>query len=110
MSYPTGRSVDFSPNAFGEATKVGNFISAITYHPTGTEKTVLYSNGITRSVNLNYRNLPSDIFVTDAAGYDLSDLGYSYDSAVNINLISDRMTPSYKPAYGLRWPESLDNS
>lgn len=53
LTYPSGKKIDFAPNAFGQATKAGPYASAATYHGNGQVKSFTYGNGMSRSVSLD---------------------------------------------------------
>ena len=90
MTYPNGQSVDFAPNALGQATKAGSFASGATYYPNGALKGFTYGNGIVHSMTQNARQLP--LVSADSGGTHR--LQYSYDGNGNVDNIYDLDTPS----------------
>ncbi|WP_223276868.1 RHS repeat domain-containing protein [Stenotrophomonas maltophilia] len=89
VGYPGGYSVQQTLNALGQSTKLedGNgalLAGSISYTPSGNVASMLYGNGIARSVQENARQRVSKI--RDGAALDL---GYSYDGAGNIVAIED---------------------
>lgn len=64
---PSGRIIDFSPNGFGQPTRVRyqaigtSYVDAITYHPNGSFKSGIFANGVTRTIEQNARQLTSEI-------------------------------------------------
>ncbi|WP_076543254.1 RHS repeat domain-containing protein [Shewanella sp. UCD-KL21] len=61
LKYPSGRAVDFLPNALGQPTKASegsasatvHYASNIKYHPNGQLKQMKYGNGIIRDISLD---------------------------------------------------------
>jgi YD repeat-containing protein len=84
ITYPSGLVVDYAPDAFGRATKVGTFASNVTYHPSGQLAGYQLANGVVTSVALNQRLLTQGI----RAG-SLVDLTYAYDALGNVTSITD---------------------
>jgi RHS repeat-associated protein len=84
-SYPTGLTVDYAPNALGQATKAGTFASSASYFPNGALKQFTYGNGIVHTLQQNARQLPKR--VTSSGG--VSDLDYVYDVNGNPAIIHD---------------------
>jgi YD repeat-containing protein len=83
-TYPSGLVVDYAPDAFGRATRVGTFASNVTYHPGGQVQSYRLANGIVTNVALNQRLMTERI----SAG-SVVDLTYSYDAAGNVRSIID---------------------
>jgi hypothetical protein len=65
-TYPSGLVVDYQPDAFGRATRVGNFATNVTYHPSGPVASYQLANGVTTSVALNQRLLTQSITAGNA--------------------------------------------
>jgi len=76
--------VAYSPNALGEPTQVSGYASAISHHPNGAVAGYTLANGISRTVQLNARNLPE---VMQDSGV-LRDR-YRYDANGNPSQIAD---------------------
>jgi len=83
-SYPSGRIVDFMPNAFGQATQAGSFASNIEYVPSGSMSQLTYGNGQVYNMIPNQRQFPEQIKVGN-----LVHLHYQYDDTGNIYTIVD---------------------
>ncbi|HJU38079.1 MAG TPA: RHS repeat-associated core domain-containing protein, partial [Tahibacter sp.] len=86
MTYPDGASLDYAPNALGEATKVGNYATQIVTHPNGALGGFVYGNGIAHTTQQNDRGLPS----WSIDGNALSDR-YAYDANANVTSITDQL-------------------
>jgi RHS repeat-associated protein len=92
LSYPTGLSVAFNPNALGEVAQVGSFATNISYHRNGALAGFTYGNNVVHSTTLsdapNTRLLPLrsvDVF----AGSSIVDTTITYDQNANPTLMSD---------------------
>ncbi len=93
MSYPTGLSIDFAPNALGQATRAGNFATGAQYYPNGALKQFTYGNGVVYGMIQNTRQLPQE---TQSAG--VLRYAYGYDANGNVELIYDQTQgPIYSP-------------
>ena len=94
LTYPSGLSVGFYPNAFGQPQQAGSYASSATYHPNGSLAGFNYGNGMIHSRTLNTRGLPSRI--RDRKG-NLSrlDYAYGYDKNGNVTSIADYTSPPY---------------
>ena len=89
LTYPSGLTLAYAPNALGQATKVGAFAGGISYHPNGAVRQYTYGNGIVRTVAYNLRGMPSrqrDAF----AGESFVDDSYDYDEVGNVTDITDQ--------------------
>ena len=95
LIYPSGRSISFAVNALGQTKSVGGFVTNATYHPSGTLDTITYGNGMTYSTTVDDRQLPRDMYVSNANNERLSDLVFSWDKNANITLIQDLVNPQY---------------
>ncbi|WP_235935247.1 RHS repeat domain-containing protein, partial [Undibacterium crateris] len=84
LYYPDGTQIAYAPNALGQATQVGAYASAITYHPNGEVASYRYGNGIAHSVTQNLRGLPATL--SDAG---ISANQYGYDQNANVSTITD---------------------
>lgn len=88
ISYPNGLRVDYQPDGFGRATKVGNLVSNIKYLPNGQIETLNYANGVQYSVRQNLRQLVSQLTLRSSQGA-LYDVSYSYDNSGNLVSAAD---------------------
>jgi len=91
VTYPTGRVIAYNPDVFGRPTSVGQYVTSVTYHPTGEPSTMEYDNGQTTTILLDERRFISSI----QAGINSSTvfLDYAYDNAGNITSTDDRTPP-----------------
>jgi len=93
ITYPSGRVVTLTPDALGRPSRVGNYISAVTYHPSGQWNTLTYGNGRTATATLDPNRLWIDR-LTVGGSSALVDLDYQYDTVGNITGIVNAITSS----------------
>ncbi|MEJ7805154.1 MAG: RHS repeat-associated core domain-containing protein, partial [Telluria sp.] len=84
LAYPDASTVSYTPNALGEATQVGGYASAITYHPNGAINSFSYGNGIAHTLTQHVRGLPKR---SSDAGIVLDE--YAFDQNANVASIVD---------------------
>ena len=92
LIYPSGRKIDFNPNALGQPQQVSygatNYVSNVKYYPNGTLKSVNYGNGIKRDVSLDLTGRISGI--SDSKGTkDSLRISSSYDQNDNLSGLTD---------------------
>jgi YD repeat-containing protein len=86
LKYPDNKTVDYTPNALGEPTMVGQYAKEIKYYPNGAISGFTYGNGIVHTMVQNARGLPErsiDAGVINDA--------YIYDPNANVQSISDSL-------------------
>ncbi|WP_194866990.1 RHS repeat domain-containing protein [Pseudoalteromonas sp. PPB1] len=104
ITYPDDATVEFSPNAFGQATGVkrraaGKFdaftyAENVLYHASGLISSFNYGNGITHRLTLKH-NLMPDI-LEDANGQNtIIKYGYSYDNNLNLTKLIDHTNSAF---------------
>lgn len=94
--YPNGHTVNYAPNALGQATQAGNYARAVSYHPNGALKQFTYGNGLIHTVTQNLRQLPHRKVDCIATGCSTVadkrlDLSYTYDKNANVSAIVDNI-------------------
>jgi YD repeat-containing protein len=89
LTYPSGLAIDYAPDGFGRATRVGSFASNFGYHPSGSLASYQLANGVTTSIAINQRLLTQSI---GAPG--VVDLSYEYDAAGNVMNVDDGIDSS----------------
>lgn len=85
---PSGRLVDYAPNALGQPTQAGDHASGVSYFPNGAIEKLTYGNGIVRTYSQNMRGLPERIRDTHGSSV-VFDEGLDYDQHGNVAAISD---------------------
>jgi RHS repeat-associated protein len=91
-TYPDGMSINYAPNALGQATKVSSATATYAYnaryYPNGALKSFTYGNGIGHTMLQNARGIPDRS--QDAYGStEFLDDSYDYDADGNVAAISD---------------------
>ncbi|WDE00759.1 RHS repeat domain-containing protein [Thalassomonas actiniarum] len=99
LTYPSGKTIDFSPNALGQPRKVGQHVSNIEYFDNGQLEGFDYANGATYSAEQNDRQLHDEDllkvnFIAVAA------LKYGYDDNNNLASIRDEIQPQHSITMG----------
>lgn len=87
IQYPSGMFIALDPNALGQPSRVGSYVSGAEYHSNGSPRRFAYGNGVQFVQELNVRNLPSRI----TASPSVVDLTYAYDASGNVSAILDSM-------------------
>ncbi|WP_226469880.1 RHS repeat domain-containing protein [Luteimonas panaciterrae] len=113
ITYPSGFSIDYAPNALGQPTKAGAYVSSVKYHPNGAIASFAYGNGITHSMTQNIRQLPAKS--VDSGGVLDDDYGYDKNGNVDHKWDNatggasgrtmqydglDRLVQAFSPAFG----------
>lgn len=83
FSDPWG-GIDFLPNALGQPTRAGGYVTQARYHPNGMLASYVLGNGIGHTVQQNVRGLP-ELWEDAGVGRDQ----YSYDLNANVTAIAD---------------------
>ncbi|MBF6025163.1 hypothetical protein IU514_14110 [Lysobacter niastensis] len=100
QTYPSGTTVEYAPNAWGQPTRVGAYASGAAYYPNGAIRRFTYGNGLVHTMTQNARQLPtrssdghglmSLVDGTSAMGSaDVLDLHYAFDPNGNVASIAD---------------------
>lgn len=88
QTYPSGLTVDYAPNALGQATKVGPFAAGVSYYPNGAIAQFTYGNSIKHSLTQNSRQFPARS-LDDYGSSKFIDDTYAYDANANVATIRD---------------------
>lgn len=95
ITYPrSGQVVDYAPDALGKPTKVGSYLTAITYWPSGQFKQLTYGNGTVSNYGQNDRLWPTN-FDTKKASTVYLNSSYSYDGQGNLLSIADTVDSNF---------------
>lgn len=90
--YPSGRRVEYAPNALGQPTRASGFASDVRYFPNGAMARFTYGNGVVHTLQQNVRGLPERS--RDAGSEVVLDDSYDYDGNGNVAAISDGLPGS----------------
>ncbi|MEI1681845.1 hypothetical protein V8P49_11540 [Acinetobacter baumannii] len=89
VTYPqSGTVIDYAPDALGRPTKVGNYVTNISYWPSGQFKQLSYANGTVSNYGQNDRLWPSS-FDTKKGTVAHLNSNYTYDGVGNLLSITD---------------------
>ncbi len=107
ITYPSGRVVTYAPDALGRPTQVTgvlntqttDYVTNITWHPSGHINTLTYANGRTLTQTETPRTWPENKQV-DGIGGAAMDLTYSYDGLGNVTSIVDNQTAGQNKTLG----------
>lgn len=94
MNYPgsvTPLSLTFSPNALGQPTQIGSYVTSVLYEPNGGVKQIVYGNGRTTTMTQTDRLFPKTIVTSKPGSNNSVNLTYRYDSAGNTDKITDSL-------------------
>ncbi len=94
LTYPSGGTVDFLPNALGQATKAGTYASGVSYFANGQVKQFTYGNGILRTVQQDTSGR-LDSLADAKSGVVKNNLKPAYDFNDNLTALIDFVDRSY---------------
>ncbi len=93
LIYPTGKIIEYAPDALGRLTKVSDYVSNVSYHPTGQVMDYTSGNGVVTSYLLNDKQLIEDIVASkDSVAY--VDLSYQFTLDNQVKRIDNWMDSS----------------
>lgn len=93
--YPSGRTVSYAPNALGQASKAGGYITQTGYFPGGQLSLLGYGNGLVQRYTLNSNDMVEDLTLSNYSGNGyLLNYRHSYDRNLNVERIEDKLTAS----------------
>lgn len=95
LTYPSGKTVNYSPDALGRPSQMAPYLTNVSYYPSGQTKQLTYANGKITDYTLNNRLWIENISVNNTVG-----LTYSYDGLGNINDITDSINPLNDRTFG----------
>ena len=87
ITYPSGRVIDYAPNALGKPSQAMPYLTDVSYHPDGSLQHMSFANGRTMSFSRTVRNQPATINIAGLLG-----LAYDYDPAGNVAAIVDELS------------------
>ena len=101
ITYPhSGRVINYFPDVLGRPTQVSDFITGVTYWPSGQIRQINYANGMVTNYNQNSRLWPSTVSAQNSGGVYYLNSNYSYDGAGNLTTISDSFDSNYNRTMG----------
>lgn len=102
ITYPSGRVIGYAPDALGRATRVGEYVTQLSYHPSGPLERMVMINGQVSEYDLDPERLWMSAARAGLAGSSVRamDLSYAHDPAGNILAVTDAEDPQYDLALG----------
>lgn len=106
VTYPSGKTVSYEPDAFGRPTKATPYVTAVTYDSTsGAMRSFTYGNGMIADIGYNSRYLPSSLKF--GQGSPVFSQTYSYGLTGNLQSVSDWLDLTYARAMSYDGMERL---
>ena len=93
MTYGSGKTVTYAPDAYGRPTKAEPYVTNVAHHPTGQVKQIKYANGVQTDIALNNRMWPGTLKIAKGAQY--FDTSYGYEGNGNVTTIVDGVESQY---------------
>ena len=93
ITYPSGRTLDYAPDAQGRPTRATPYVTDVAYHPDGSVQRISYANGHTMEFTRTVRNQADTLSVPGLLALD-----YDYDPAGNVTSLLDLLNPSSSKA------------
>jgi YD repeat-containing protein len=93
MTYSSGKTVTYAPDAYGRPTKALPYLTLVEHHPTGQARRMVMANGVETVIELNNRKWPATMFVGKTFTY--FNMGYGYEGNGNVSSIVDVVDSSY---------------
>lgn len=91
LTYPSGKTVTYTPDAFGRPTKAWPYVTAVGYDAnSGAMTSFTYANDVVANLTYNTRYLPKSLSFT--ANFSQA---YSYGLTGNLLAVSDSIDNSY---------------
>jgi len=87
VTYPSGRTLDYAPNALGWPMQALPYVTGVSYHADGSLQQLSYANGRILDVTTTSRNQVDSIALAGIVG-----LEYGYDPAGNVTSITDALS------------------
>jgi hypothetical protein len=99
--YPSGRTVDYHPDALGRPTSAGAYASNVQHHPNGLLKQIEFANSVITTSTLTPRQRTNALETKGLNNVTLAGWDYDYDDLGNIAYITDLHDATYNidPAY-----------
>lgn len=104
MIYPSGRMVDYAPDAFGRATKAAPFVTSAAYYPSGQLESLQFENGVTTGFEQWDERLWLKRISVSFANEPIVDLEFEYDGVGNLVGLEDTVEGPFYP-YALTYDD-----
>ncbi|HEY4093793.1 MAG TPA: hypothetical protein VGN46_19990 [Luteibacter sp.] len=88
VTYPSGDTVPYTPNALMQPTQAGGYVGGVAYFPDGDVKSYSLGNGAIYTADKNARNLLSNFTFGKGGAPNVSE-DFAYDANGNVTQITD---------------------
>ncbi|WP_412053273.1 hypothetical protein [Pokkaliibacter plantistimulans] len=93
LSFPNGKKLSYTLDDWDRPVALGQFVSNISYYPSGQLASYTYGNGQKTSFSLNNRNFVSQI-LSQSSSLKAMQQQYSFDKNANVTAIKDLVVAS----------------
>jgi YD repeat-containing protein len=105
LTYGSGKTVTYSPDALGWPTQAAPYVTAVTHHPSGQASSLTHANGVQTNIAFNVFNWPNQLKIVNAPGNPSINVthfnqNYGYDNAGNVTAIADAIDARYSRGMG----------
>ncbi len=108
IQYPNNELVEYAPNALGNPTKAGSYVTSVKYHPSGLIKQMTYGNGFIHTLDLWDSGLPKNFRDTKQTSKAI-DHRLVFDSNYNLMTLTDYQNSLYNLSLTYDGLDRLDN-
>lgn len=98
LTYPSGKIVNYFPDALGRPTQMAPYLTNVSYYPSGQTKQLTYANGQVTDYTLNNRLWVEGINVGNVN--QIIGLTYGYDGLGNVSGITDSINTLNDRTFG----------
>lgn len=109
VSYSTGLTQTYVPDALGRPTVALPFANAVSFHPNGLVSRIAYGNGVVSDFAINERLWPSNVVTAKPNSAALINLTNSYDFSGNVTNIADAVNGQQNRTFGYDALDRLAN-
>ncbi len=96
IQYPySNKYITYTLDALGRPTAINNYVSAVTYWPSGQVKQINYANNTITTYGQNARLWPASFRTSKTGGSTYLNTAYGYDGLGNLKSISDATDTSF---------------
>lgn len=106
LTYNSGRSVTYHPDAFGRASQAMPYVQSVLHHPTGQVAAIRFANGVETKVDFNVRQWPTQLTIAKGATRSVSS-SYAYDPNSNVTSINDDVDASFNRSLNYDYNDRL---
>ncbi len=96
ITYPRSNNVvTYTVDALGRPTAISNYVSSVTYWPSGQVRRITYANGTYSDYDQNNRLWPSKLTVAKTGASTYINSSFGYDGVGNLTSITDTVDANY---------------